>query len=102
MNCVYILASQKRGSLYTGSTSDPLFRLNQHRCGEGSKHVWKYKIFRLVWFEIADDMDAALTREQRIKHWPRRWKFDLIEKMNPNWMDLTEELKKGYAQTGWE
>ena len=88
---VYLLANHKGGTLYVGSTSELLLRLYEHRTGRGSKFVWKHEIFRLVWFEAVAGKAAALAREHAIKRWRREWKFELIEAMNPNWMDLTEE-----------
>ena len=91
-NWVYILANRKNGAIYTGSTSNPELRLAQHRANTGSKHVAKYRIYTLVWFEIAEDMDTALQREHQIKNWRRAWKIEMIEKNNPDWFDLTEQI----------
>jgi putative endonuclease len=86
--CVYILASSKGGSLYIGVTSDLPGRLLQHQSGLGSKHVQKYKIKRLVWFDTFEDMPKAIQKEKSLKRWLRPWKIELIEKTNPQWLPL--------------
>ena len=93
-NWFYMLASYKNGTIYTGSTSDPEKRLEHHRSGKGSKFAATHKTFRVVYFEICEDMDTALFREKQLKGWHRAWKIELLEKTNPNWRDLTEELMK--------
>ena len=92
---VYILASRRNGTLYTGVTSDLIDRIWKH------KHDWypgfsrKYGCKRLVWFETHNDINAAIQREKRVKRWRRAWKLNLIEAQNPNWIDLYDHL------TGW-
>ena len=85
---VYILASKRNGTLYTGITSDLAKRLHDHREGRGSAFVKKYNVTRLVWFEEFPLYTDAIQCETRIKRWNRKWKLDLIEKVNPNWDDL--------------
>ena len=85
---VYMLASKRNGTLYTGVTSELPQRVWQHRNGEGSKFVTKYNVTRLVWFEEHALYVNAIQRETSIKRWKRVWKLALIEKMNPNWDDL--------------
>ena len=89
---VYILASQRNGTLYTGVTSDLPGRIGEHRQGFGSKFTAKHKVHQLVWFEMHATMDAAIAREKQIKAWRRAWKLALVEKTNPNWRDLFETL----------
>jgi putative endonuclease len=89
---VYILASRRNGTLYTGVTSDLPGRIGEHRQGFGSKFTSKYKVHQLVWFEMVDTMDGAIAREKQIKAWRRAWKLALIEKENPHWRDLFETL----------
>ncbi|TRO97179.1 GIY-YIG nuclease family protein [Glycocaulis profundi] len=89
---VYILASRRNGTLYTGSCGDPGVRIHQHRIGQGSEFVWKYRVFNLVWLEAHDRTAHAILRERRIKRWNRKWKLDLIEAQNPQWRDLYAEL----------
>ena len=90
--CVYILAGQRNGTLYVGATSDLSYRLWQHRSGAGSAFVRKYGVYNLVYVEFHDLMAAAIVREKQIKKWRRAWKPDLIERHNPRWRDLSEEL----------
>ncbi|MEO1137076.1 MAG: GIY-YIG nuclease family protein [Pseudomonadota bacterium] len=84
----YILANKKNGTIYTGSTTDLLARLDQHKSGTGSVFTGKYGCTRLVWFEQFDLMKDAINRERRIKSWPRKWKINLIETINPEWREL--------------
>ena len=92
---VYILASRRNGTLYTGVTSNVLARLHQHRIGAVRGFTRDYSVKLLVWFEQHATMDSAITREKRIKKWNRAWKLELIETANPAWRDLAEDL--GFA-----
>ena len=89
---VYILASRRNGTLYIGVTSDLLGRVWEHRKGIGSDFTRRYGVFRLVWYELHETMEAAITREKRLKKWNRAWKLRLIETENPRWLDLFETL----------
>lgn len=82
------MASAKNGTLYVGVTSDLLRRIAQHRAGTLGGFTDKYDVKMLVWFEQHSTMDAAITREKRIKKWRRAWKVELIEAANPSWRDL--------------
>lgn len=86
--CVYILASGQHGTVYIGVTSDLLRRLVQHREGLIPGFTTRYGVTRLVWFEMADTMEAAIAREKQLKKWHRDWKLRLIEETNPSWFDL--------------
>jgi putative endonuclease len=86
--CVYILASRRHGTLYTGVTSNLFQRLWQHRSGITKGFAGRYGVWLLVWFEMHGDMESAITREKRIKEWRRAWKVRLIEGENPEWRDL--------------
>ncbi len=88
---VYMLASKRNGTLYTGVTSDIPARMEQHRAGKGSAFVKKYNVTRLVWYEEHPRYASAIQRETNIKRWKRAWKIALIEKMNPTWDDLLEK-----------
>lgn len=87
---VYILASRRNGTLYTGVTSDLSRRVYQHREGRSSGFTATYGVTRLVWYEIFADIRDAIDAEKRIKRWRRAWKIELIEKTNPQWLDLYE------------
>ncbi|MCH9716306.1 MAG: GIY-YIG nuclease family protein [Gammaproteobacteria bacterium] len=86
---VYILANKKYGTLYTGITSNLLQRLYQHKEGLAEGFTKKHTINRLVYYEIHLDVYEAITREKRIKEWYRQWKINLIERSNPQWLDLS-------------
>nr|WP_321361014.1 GIY-YIG nuclease family protein [uncultured Hyphomonas sp.] len=89
---VYILASQRNGTLYTGVTSNLETRIWQHRHDVFTGFSRKYDCKTLVWYECHDDINEAILREKRIKRWHRRWKLDLIEADNPAWQDLYPQL----------
>ena len=86
--CCYILASQPRGTLYVGVTSNLLGRLHQHRTGSTRSFTSRYSVYRLARFETAETMEQAILREKQIKRWHRPWKINLIEQDNPHWLDL--------------
>ena len=89
---VYLLASKRNGTLYVGVTSNLIARIHQHREGRAHGFTRDYGVKLLVWFEQHATMEAAITREKRIKKWNRAWKLELIEAGNPEWRDLAEEL----------
>jgi len=86
--CTYILASQTRGTLYVGVTSDLPARIWQHRSGEVPGFTSRYHVHRLVHAEFFETMDGAIAREKQLKRWHRAWKISLIEQSNPDWIDL--------------
>lgn len=85
---VYLLASARNGTLYVGVTADLIQRIWQHRNAATPGFTRRYGVHRLVWFERAETMEGAITREKQIKKWNRAWKLALIERTNPNWDDL--------------
>jgi len=91
---VYILASRKHGTLYIGVTNDLARRVYQHREKDGSTFTRRHSVTRLVYYETFDSPDAAIAREKRLKRWPRAWKIQAIEKHNPDWCDLYEDLNR--------
>jgi putative endonuclease len=92
-SCVYILASQRNGTLYTGVTSDLPKRIWQHKNDQVEGFTKTYQVHILVWYEVHADMESAIKREKAIKEWKRLWKLDLIEAMNPEWNDLAATLE---------
>ena len=86
--CVYILASRRNGTLYTGVTSNLVQRVWQHKGDFVEGFTKEYGVHTLVWFEPQESMEAAIGREKAIKSWRRAWKIDLIEAGNPTWRDL--------------
>ncbi|HTT97488.1 MAG TPA: GIY-YIG nuclease family protein [Rhizomicrobium sp.] len=91
---VYILASKRHGTLYIGVTSKLFDRVQAHREGRGSEFCKKYNVTRLVYCEEFPLYADAIRRETNLKRWKRDWKIALIEKVNPNWDDLTESWNK--------
>jgi putative endonuclease len=89
---VYLMASQRNGTLYTGVTSDLIKRVWQHKNHVAEGFTEKYQVNMLVWFEQHETMESAIAREKAIKKWNRSWKLSLIEKTNPQWLDLWPEI----------
>ena len=88
---VYILASCRNGTLYIGVTADLPDRIMQHKLGLIEGFTKEHKIKSLVYYEMHQTMEEAILREKRLKEWQREWKLRLIERMNPNWIDLFDE-----------
>ena len=94
---VYMLAGRKNGTLYIGVTNNLLKRVHQHKTNLVKGFTEKYSVHRLVYFEQYRDIRAAIDREKRMKRWKRQWKINLIEKNNPQWKDLFDELAASCA-----
>ncbi|MGB5484906.1 GIY-YIG nuclease family protein [Parasphingorhabdus sp.] len=91
---VYIMASQRNGTIYLGVTSDLAKRVYEHREGLIEGFTKKQGCKLLVWFEAYDDIQEARSTELRMKNWNRQWKLKRIERMNPEWNDLWDEIVK--------
>ncbi|MEK6699067.1 MAG: GIY-YIG nuclease family protein [Nitrospirota bacterium] len=89
---VYILCSNRNGTLYAGVTSDLLKRVYEHKNDLVAGFTKKYGVHRLAWYEVHAAADTAITREKQIKKWNRQWKLELIEQNNPDWKDLYDDL----------
>jgi putative endonuclease len=89
---IYILASRPRGTLYVGITNDLVRRVYEHREGLAEGFTKGYGVKMLVYYEQHATAIAAIQREKNIKHWPRKWKIDLICSTNPDWRDLWEDI----------
>lgn len=89
---IYILASRRNGTLYTGVTNDLARRAWEHKNDLVEGFTKRYRVHLLVWFEVAENPQAAIDREKQIKRWRRAWKLRLIEELNPEWRDLSEDL----------
>ena len=89
---VYMLSSQRNGTLYIGVTSDLIKRVWEHKQDFVEGFTKKYGVHDLVWYEQHEDMPTAIVREKTLKEWKRAWKLELIEKMNPEWKDLYDGL----------
>ncbi len=92
MYYVYLLATRKHGTLYVGVTNDLLRRVYQHKTHAAPGFTSCYNIHQLVWFESYDDPQNAIAREKEIKKWRRDWKINLVERSNPEWIDLYASL----------
>jgi putative endonuclease len=90
--CVYLLANEHYGTIYIGVTSNLLQRLVQHREGLLPGFTRRYKVHRLVHFEMFGEMERAILREKQLKRWHRQWKINLINAENPEWRDLAVGL----------
>jgi putative endonuclease len=89
---VYILASKRNGTLYIGVTSNLRQRIWEHKNGVVEGFTKTYRVHTLVYFEMHENMTAAIMREKQLKKWNRAWKLQLIERHNPQWRDLWEEI----------
>jgi putative endonuclease len=89
---VYIMANRYRGTIYVGVTSALWSRVCDHKNGATPGFTSQYDLTRLVWYEHHHTMEAAIRREKQIKEWRRAWKVRSIEKMNPEWRDLHDQI----------
>ena len=89
---VYMLVSKRNGTLYVGMTDDLVKRAWQHRANALPGFTRRYNVKLLVWHETHDSRESAFAREHQIKKWDRAWKIKLIEKLNPDWRDLWDEV----------
>jgi putative endonuclease len=89
---VYILASQRNGTLYVGSTDDLARRVWEHKEKVRRGFTAKYRVDQLVWWEAGASREGVMVRERQIKRWNRAWKIELIERFNPGWRDLYGDL----------
>ncbi len=89
---VYIMTNGVCGTLYIGVTADLSTRVHFHRIGKGSDFSREHGLTRLVYAESHEDIGSAIAREKLLKRWKRAWKLNLIEKANPGWRDLYEEI----------
>jgi len=92
--CVYILANQRNGTLYIGVTNDIARRSGEHRADAVDGFSKRYGIHMLVYAEFHSTMLDAILREKQMKKWRREWKLSLIERENPEWRDLYDDLLK--------
>ncbi|MFC1632547.1 GIY-YIG nuclease family protein [Patescibacteria group bacterium] len=89
---VYIMTNRQNGVLYIGITHDLYKRSFEHRYESPSSFVSKYKLYKLVYYEVHTEPYEAIRREKQMKLWKREWKINLINKFNPNWKDLVNDL----------
>lgn len=88
--CVYIMANKINTTLYTGVTNDLKRRVYEHKQNVKKGFTSRYKLHKLVYYEVTNDIKAAIQREKQIKGGSRQNKIDLINKSNPDWIDLSE------------
>lgn len=93
--CVYIMTNFKRTVLYVGVTNDLPRRVLEHKSGKGGGFTARYKCDHLIYYECGSDIGGAIWREKQIKGGSRQDKIRLIEDMNPDWRDLTEDIQGG-------
>ena len=91
---VYILASKRNGTLYIGVTSNLLKRVDQHKNNLAEGFTAKYGVHQLMYYQRYRNVNDAIKREKQMKKWNRKWKIELIEKANPEWLDLFDGLVK--------
>ena len=89
---VYILTNKAYGTLYVGITNDLVRRAWEHRNDFVEGFTRTHQLHRLVWYEVHEDVEEAIRREKLIKKWHRDWKVNLIQALNPGWLDLYDEI----------
>ncbi|NOS98325.1 MAG: GIY-YIG nuclease family protein [Methylotenera sp.] len=89
---VYIMANKPNGVVYIGVTNDLIRRVYEHKHHLAKGFTEQYNLDKLVWFEQTEDVTSAIAKEKQLKNWHRQWKINLIEKDNPNWQDLYNEI----------
>lgn len=89
---VYILASDRNGTLYVGVTNDLKRRIYEHKSKVFKGFTEKYNVDKLIWYESTESIEAVLIKEKQMKKWNRDWKIKMIEEKNYEWKDLYEEL----------
>jgi len=90
---VYIMTNNHNTVLYTGVTNNLMRRVHEHKNGVYAGFTKRYNCHKLVWFDPIPDLQTALKQEQRIKRWKREFKINLINKLNPEWRDLYDDLQ---------
>ena len=90
--CVYIMTNAHHIVLYTGVTNNLKRRVTEHKSGHGGVFTRRYKVVKLVYYEVGNDIRAAIAREKQIKAGSRQKKLDLINRLNPEWKDLYDEI----------
>ncbi len=93
---VYIITNVYNTVFYTGVTNNLLRRILEHREKINDGFSKKYQLYKLIYYEIFSDIKVAIAQEKRIKKWKRQWKINLINKYNPAWSDLLQEIIKWY------
>jgi len=92
---VYIMTNKPNGTLYIGVTNDLVRRIYEHRNSIIDGFTKKYNLKMLVYFEMFDRVEDAILKEKRLKKWNRQWKVEMIEKSNPDWVDLYDQITDG-------
>ncbi|MCD4704572.1 GIY-YIG nuclease family protein [bacterium] len=90
--CVYILTNKNNTVLYIGVTNNLLRRIREHKNKKFRGFTNKYNVNKLVYYEITDNINSAITREKQLKNWRRKWKIELINEFNSEWKDLFHDL----------
>jgi putative endonuclease len=89
---VYVMSNRYRGTLYVGVTANLPARVRQHQAGTGSDFCVRYGLVRLAWAERGGVITDCIVHEKHVKRWRRQWKFELVERGNPDWRDLSDEF----------
>ena len=89
---VYIMSNKRRGTLYIGVTNSISKRSYEHKTAIMDSFTKRYKLHKLIYVEQFERVEEAITREKQLKRWHRQWKINLIESVNPSWVDYSEEM----------
>lgn len=90
--CVYMMTNKINGTIYTGVTSNLPQRVYQHKLNMADGFTKEYGCKILVWYEVHENAESAITKEKQIKNWKREWKINKIRDMNPSWSDLYDDI----------
>ncbi len=89
---IYFMTNKNNNVLYVGVTNSLVRRIAEHHEGRGSSFTKKYNCYKLVYFERFQDIEQAIAREKQLKHFKREWKNNLVQGVNPNWIDLAKSI----------
>ena len=89
---VYILANKRRGTLYVGVTNNLIRRVFEHKNKLMEGFTERYDVNLLVWYQASESVESAIAHEKKLKRWRREWKIEMIETLNPEWVDLYQQI----------
>ena len=89
---VYILANKRRGTLYVGVTNNLIRRVFEHKNKLIEGFTERYDVNLLVWYQASESVESAIAHEKKLKRWRREWKIEIIETLNPKWVDLYQQI----------
>ena len=89
---IYILANKRRGTLYVGVTNNLIRRVFEHKNKLIAGFTERYDVNLIVWYQTSESVKSAIAHEKKLKRWRREWKIEMIETLNPEWVDLYQQI----------